>query len=376
MSSYRAAVIGLGRIGSTFDDEQLRGGNIFTPFCHGPAYYHSPLVDLVAAADLHAEQRSLFGKRWGISAEHLYSDYNEMLLEENLDIVSVCTTARYRSQIVQDVAKSGAKVIWTEKPISLSLSEADEMLRTCREKDVKLAINCGRRWHPVFNEAKQMIDAGDLGDILQVTGYGSCKLSHNGSHLLDIMHYMAGGKVEWLFAEMESDEKAAGDDDLSGNAYLAFNNGVRGYVRSTDCGAADWEIDVIGKKGRIRSMGNGEWDLVRLVSSDHGIQSTRPFSSHQSDKELQVRYPFPLPSRIQGTGLNIVEDLVSCIDNNHNPRCSGEDGRAALEVAIAMRESHRRGGEKIILPIEDRSLQIRSLDIDGDTVPRRIRDIP
>ncbi|MDP6495866.1 MAG: hypothetical protein QGI09_10725, partial [Dehalococcoidia bacterium] len=84
MRRYRSAVIGLGRMGSTFDDEMLRGGLAFLPYCHGPAYYHSPLVDLVSGADLHPEQRSLFGERWGVSGEHLYSDYNEMLSEEDL----------------------------------------------------------------------------------------------------------------------------------------------------------------------------------------------------------------------------------------------------------------------------------------------------
>ena len=372
MTRYRSAVIGLGRMGSTFDDEMLRGGLTFLPYCHGPAYYHSPLVDLVSGADLHPEQRSLFGERWGVSGDHLYSDYNEMLSEEDLDIVSVCTTARHRSQIVQDVARAGVKVIWAEKPISLSLAEADEMVQTCREEGSRLAVNCARRWHPLFNEAKQMIDAGDLGNILQVTGYGTCGLSINGSHLLDIMHYMAGGQVKWLFGEMESDEEAAGDDDLAGNAYLAFDNGVRGYVRSTDCGAADWEIDVIGDKGRIRSIGNGlDWELVRLVAADRDGQGTRP--SHVRGRDLQVRYPYPFPTRMQGGGLNIVEDLVSCIENDHDPKCSGEDGRAALEVAIAMRESHRRGGKKTTLPLEDRSLQIRSSEITGDAVPRRLR---
>ena len=135
---------------------------------------------------------------------------------------------------------------------------------------------------------------------------------------------------------------------------------------------ADWEIDVIGDKGRIRSIGNGlDWELVRLVAADRDGQGTRP--SHVRGRDLQVRYPYPFPTRMQGGGLNIVEDLVSCIENDHDPKCSGEDGRAALEVAIAMRESHRRGGKKITLPLEDRSLQIRSSEITGDAVPCRLR---
>ena len=51
-----------------------------------------------------------------------------------------------------------------------------------------------------------MIDEGEFGRILQITGYGQCGLSHNGSHLIDILRYMAGGEVQWVFGEMESDE--------------------------------------------------------------------------------------------------------------------------------------------------------------------------
>ena len=134
MATYRAGVIGLGRMGSTFDDEITQGGSLFLPYCHAPSYDASPKTELVAGADLHAEQGEIFGERWGLSSEHIYSDYREMLEKENLDLVSVCTTARVRSTIVQDVARAGVKGIWAEKPISLSLAEADEMLEVCNEK--------------------------------------------------------------------------------------------------------------------------------------------------------------------------------------------------------------------------------------------------
>ena len=373
MPKHRAGVIGLGRMGSTFDDEITRGGSIFLPYCHGPSYYESPLVDLVAGADLHDEQRTLFGERWGLSPDHLYRDHKEMLARERLDIVSVCTTARHRSAIVQDVARAGVKAIWAEKPMALSLEEADAMVHICREEGVKLAINCARRWHPFFSEAKRMIENGELGDILQVTAYGQCGLSHNGSHLIDIVRYMAGGDVEWVFGEMESDEAAAGEDDLMGNGYLAFNNGVRAYIRSMPCGAARWDLDVIGEKGRIRFPENSlDIEFIRLESSDPASDGFRGATITQATP-LPAKYPFPWPARMQGIGLTIVEDLVECIETGRQPKCSGEDGLAALEAAVDLRESHRRGGVKVTLPLEDRSLTIRSREIVSDQVPARIR---
>lgn len=362
MKPLRAAVVGLGRMGSTFDDEITWGGSIFLPYCHAPSYVASPYTELVAGADLHDEQRAIFGERWGLSSDHLYADYREMLAQEQPDIVSICTTARHRATIVQDAVKAGVKAIWAEKPIALSLAEADAMVAACRENNIALAIYCGRRWHPLFNEAKRLIETGELGQIFQVTGYGQCGLSHNGSHLIDIVRYLAGAEVQWVFGEMESDEAAASDDDLMGNGYLAFANGVRGYIRGMPCGPANWEIDVIGENGRIRSLAQGlEFERYQMVPGG------------PRDRLLPAKVPFLWPPEMPGMGLTIIADLLNAIQTGQAPRCSGEDGLSALEIALALRESHRRGGVKVNLPLSDRSLQIRSLEIRQDDVPARIR---
>ena len=63
--TYRAAVIGLGRMGSTFDDEIKQGGQFFMPYCHAPTYVASPHTELVAGADPHAEQGAIFRRTLG-----------------------------------------------------------------------------------------------------------------------------------------------------------------------------------------------------------------------------------------------------------------------------------------------------------------------
>ena len=70
-------------------------------------------------------------------------------------------------------------------------------------------------------------------------------------------------------------------------------------------------------------------------------------------------------------GLTIVEDLIQAIETGSDPRCSGDDGRAALEVAIALRQSHRDGFVRVDLPLADRSLGILSSEIGHRIIPRR-----
>ncbi len=359
---YKAAVIGLGRMGSTFDDEIKQGGSIFLPYCHGPSYVASPHTELVAGADPHSQQGAIFAERWGLSDRQIYSDHRAMLEAERPDFVSVCTTARHRAAILLDAINAGVKAIWSEKPFTLSLAEADAVIDQLKRKGVALAINCSRRYNPFISETRRMVEEGELGEILQITAYAQCNLSHNGSHAIDAMRYLVGGDVEWVFGEMESDEKAASEDDLMGNGYLAFDNGVRGFLRAMPTGLAPWEFDVIGTEGRVRSLAQGlEREYSRWVPG--GLRN----------QGVPARAPFPLPINIGGMGLSVIDDLVQAVETGASTRCSAEDGRKALEIAIALRESHRQGGRRVDLPLADRSLRILSVEIAQDALPARIR---
>ena len=359
---YKAAVIGLGRMGSTFDDEMKNGGSIFLPYCHGPSYAASPHTELVAGADPHEEQGAIFAARWGLSERQIYRDHREMLEEERPDFVSVCTTARHRAAILLDAIDAGVRAIWSEKPLTLSLAEADAVIEKLDEKGVALAINCSRRYNPFMREARRMVDTGELGVILQITAYTMCNLSHNGSHALDAMRFLVNGDVEWVYGEMESDEKAASDDDIMGNGYLAFDNGVRGFIRGLPTGLAPWEFDLIGTEGRVRSMAEG----LEREFSRWGVGGPR-------GRPIPAQSPFPLPTNIQGMGLTVIEDLVQAVETGDPTACTADDGRKALEIALAMRESHRQGFRRVDLPLEDRSLQMLSAEIANDDEPARIR---
>jgi predicted dehydrogenase len=363
---HRAAIVGLGRIADTIDDEQVGSGWLY-PFSHMGSYAEVPEVQAVGAADLYAEQRSAFGRRWGIPEEHLYESYEELVVREQPDIVSVCTSAAPRARIVLDIARlvregrAAVKAIWAEKPLAISLADADAMVDACRDSGIILVTNAMRASDVYYRRARALIDAGELGQMLQVTGYGAGNLSHMGVHLIGAMCVLAGGseRVQWLVGECESDAKAAGDADLRGNGYLAFENGVRGFFRMLPSGPATWTINAIGETGviSIRNANEGyEFELWRMGQAVTGTQET------------PVRHVFPRPQQIWSAGVGQVKDIIACIETGKQPNCSGEMGRHLLEIAIAVRESHRRGNARVDLPLPDRSLYIRSSEtLSGDT---------
>jgi len=358
----RAAVIGLGRMGSTYDEEVGTFSRWRPPHAHAACYRAVPAVQLVAGSDPHEGQRHAFARKWDIDGAHLYADHREMLAREQPDIVSICTSARPRASILKDVLEAGAGVraIWAEKPISLSLFEADAMVEGCRRAGVLLAVGASRCWDATYNRMRELIDLGEIGDVLQVNGYLRCQLSHNGSHLLTLVSYLAGGPAARCVAvsgQVETDDTAGDDDDFAGTGFLQFENGAQAYVRTTPCGGADREVEVIGTHGRMRAIADAdEVELWKL--SPATLPGRRP---------EPARHVFPRPIAAETANVRTVRDIVQALGTGQEPRCNGEAARQALEIAIAIRESHRQGGVRITLPLPDRSLRINSAEtLQGD----------
>ena len=101
---------------------------------------------------------------------------------------------------------------------------------------------------------------------------------------------------------------------------------------------------------------------------------TRRLEGHRQLRERRsfVRRHFPPPVRRHSGGVNAVYDLIHCIESGDDPRCSGEDAREALEIAIAIRESERRGNQPVDLPFADRGARIISGEVVRSELPRAI----
>src|SRR3989344_2709085 len=114
------------------------------PCTHAGIYnYLRDKVRLVAGCDIREDRLNLFKEKCGVT--RLYKDYKEMLKKEQIDILSVSTHAPEHKEIVIEAAKSGVKAIFCEKPISISLRDAEEMIRVCKENNVILCIDHTRR---------------------------------------------------------------------------------------------------------------------------------------------------------------------------------------------------------------------------------------
>jgi len=332
---YRAGIVGCGRIASLFDSDPKRKGAA----THAGAYSRHPRVELAAAADLNPQALKAFGERWNVA--NLYDDPAKMLREQQLDIVSVCTPTVTHRDIAMMALDAGARAIFCEKPIAASLGQADEMVRRCDEAGVLLAVNHLRRWDPLHHRAKDYV-AESLGRVQQVVGYYTAGLANTASHLLDLLRFFFGD-VEWAQAISVPDEAAT---DPCIDARLQFRSGTPATILSMDVKSyLIFQVDIFGTSGRLDIIHSGKEARVWRVDESH------VFSGYQ---EL-FEQPDRLTGGLEGMMYHPVADLVECLDTGRAPISTGRDGLAALELIFAIRRSARNRGERIALPLADRS---------------------
>ncbi|MBS3150016.1 Gfo/Idh/MocA family oxidoreductase [Candidatus Woesearchaeota archaeon] len=336
MVIYKAAIVGLGRIGNLFDrDPKIKN----KPASHTGCYLAHDNIELIAGCDINNDRLEDFRKDSGI--DKLYTDYKEMFDKEDIDILSICTHNDSHRDICLYACEKGVKAIFCEKPMAMSLKECDEMIETCKNNNVHLVIDHTRRFDNSFILAKKLLDSGKIGEIQKVDSYATVGLLNGGSHLFDLLRYYVGD-AEWVSGKILHDETT----DPGAYGVIGFKNGVHATF---DCRWRDYchfKVDLIGSKGilsvggMIRSGKNIELFKIESSEGESGIYELK------EDKIEEVKSLSPY--------LNAVKNIVEALNKNEINQESGYDGKAALEIAMAFYESHDFGGNvKVKLPLND-----------------------
>jgi predicted dehydrogenase len=322
--TLRAAVIGCGRIGSEFADDPRIGG-VYT---HAGAYASVPGVALVAVCDRDQGKARRCADRWGLPAA--FSDVGIMLHDVRPDVVSVCTPDETHSAILEQViASTHVRAVLAEKPLALDVDEAQRLVESARRRNVTLAVNYSRRYAPGHLRAKQLIDGGTLGELQKVSGFYTKGVRHNGTHWFDLARWLVGevASVQGFDASQDTDSS-----DPTIDVRLTFASGTTAFVQGVVGDALSlFEMEIVGGAGRMRFRDSGHRVEVDMLGESPHYGGYRSF----------------LPNDRWDGGLSdvlrtAVEDLVSSLGSGASPRCSGEDGVAALRIAAAAVSSARQ----------------------------------
>jgi predicted dehydrogenase len=315
---------------------------------------------LAACAEIEPGRLATFADQFDIAGR--YTDYAEMMDWERPDIVSICSHHHLHAPMTIAVAGYRPKAILCEKPIALSLGEADAMIAACRDASVLLVIGHQRRFAPQYMAAREAIVQGRIGDVTSVEAFGHPRSSLlvDSTHTVDLVRYFLGDpQADWVIGQIDARERREGwGQPIEGCAlaWIAFRGGVRlllgagsvlpdGPDRPRDglCSTSEWNyhrITIHGTTGRLEVDGDAPYDGRPLVRIHRGA----------AIEEVPLSEPHDIDGGVRPFAREIAA-LVDCLEapGLRHP-LEATSARATLEVLMAIYESSRRR-EAIRLPL-------------------------
>lgn len=247
---FRAAVIGLGKIGLRYDIDSWKGRNIFS---HSKAYLRHKGFSLVCGIDSNETNRKDFDR---FTRSPAYKNC-EALTEYKIDVLSLCVpTEMHKAVLAEALQYCRPKLILCEKPVAYSKKEFESISTLTREHRCEVAVNYIRRWDCGTAQVKKIIDAGKLGTVRAVHCYYTKGLLNNGSHFIDLLHYWFG--IEKSVHTLSCKHTIAGHCDLDASFVLRYNGFDAVFQAGDEKDYTLIEMDIIGSKGRIRYLEGGQ----------------------------------------------------------------------------------------------------------------------
>ena len=290
-----------------------------------------------------------FAKEFGIS---WHTDFDEFL--HNIDALSVCTPHNVRSELILPAAAAGKHVL-VEKPLAITLEEADRIISACEENHVKLGVVFQSRFADDVQSVKKALSGSLLGKLIFISGYvkwyrkpeyysrwhgkwsteGGGVLINQAIHVIDLVRWL-GGEVtdvvaftDHLFQKIEVEDIAI--------VMLRFSSGALGSIEASTATYPGYpmRLEIHTTLGTLKIEEN---ELVAVDLKDPRLaESLFPhvgkrsfFSGSSNPLAIDV-----LPHKRQ------ISDFVDAILNDRSPSINGLEGRKALEIVIKAYESAR-----------------------------------
>ena len=330
-----------------------------------------PQTTVVAVADPDPEGRAAEARKLG--GVRVFADYKTLLIEVRPDLVAICPrhVHEHHAMIVAAIA-AGVKGIYVEKPFVRTLAEADEVVKLCADKGVKLAIAHRNRYHPVLEVVKQLVASGEIGELKEVRVRGKqdqrgggLDLWVLGGHGFNLATLFTGPAVSCeatILVEGRPATKAdvhPGDEGVGpivGDEIRARYETKSGVPLYFDSKKGSWTkgmpfgARLIGAKGVISLQVDEE--PLAILERDGRKTPITTAGLGQPEPMTDIKL-------LNGGHLGAVRDLLAAIDEKREPLCGPLAGRETVELTLAVFASFAAGGRKVALPLVDRGHPLR-----------------
>jgi predicted dehydrogenase len=336
-----------------------------------------PGVELVAVADEAEEGLAQAVARHGLPAAAGFRDWRAMLAAARPDIVALCMRdIDCHAEMAVAAAAAGAKGIFMEKPFVPTRAAADAVIEACTRSNTKLALAFVNRHSPAYAAARDLIEAGRIGKVLELRGRGKEDKRGGGQdlwvlgcHVLDMMADI-GGAPQWCEAAVSSGGRPITPADavdgpegigpIAGDAVAAMfglADGPIGYfasVRDAGLKQPNFGLTVVGTSGVIHIRPDHvphaylrEAPLWR-VDKDF---PWRPIGPEGLDTPVAAVTPEERSAERMAWGRRAAADLLDAIVEDREPETGMYAGRTTVEMTAAVFAS-ALAGSRVRLPLE------------------------
>ncbi len=333
----KAAIIGCGRIAYGFSKDPKRP----KPATHFEAYKGNTSIDLVAVCDSDNSRSGDFGPDC-----RFYEDYRKLINEQHPDVISICTPPDSHFEIACYAVNAGVRAVFCEKPMVLSLKEADELVELVKKRKTVFAVNFLRRWDPFLNRIADFIMSGELGEIVSVDCYYTAGIINTGSHMIDLLRMLTGSEVESVKSDVRDKNKFPDPTiDVVLRCDEQFNCYFHGMEKDD---YMIFEMSIYGSKGKIVL-----YDNVR--KADYLIPADSPNMSGY--KEL-VKKEHDWGER-QGSLIDKgLGKIIDAVNGKPVKYCNVDDGAKTIEILAGIMMSVENSGKKVSFPLKNRDVSI------------------
>lgn len=322
-----------------------------------------PDAQIVAVYGRNPEKARAFAEAHGIPAS--YSDLDEVLEKEEAQVVDICLPNYLHHEACLKAAAAGKHVI-IEKPLAVSLEQADEMIEACSSRGLKLMYAEELCFAPKYERVRQMVQAGAVGDVYMLKQSEKHNGPHSpwfykketagggvmmdmGCHAMAWFRWMTGrAQAKSIYSDMKTVfHKEITDCDDNTVTIVEFENGVTCVAEDSWAkhGGMDDKIEVYGTKGvSYADLFQGNSALTYSVDGyGYAMEKagdTKGWTFTIFEEEFNQGYPQELAH------------FISCVREDKEPLVTGKDGRAVLEMIYGAYLSAKTGA-KVKLPLEN-----------------------
>jgi len=318
MADFSAVIIGCGRIGTFFDDPDSD-----CHFTHAKGYYLSKNVELKGVYDIDADCAKKAGRLWKTET---FANIAAMLDSVKPDLISICVPDEYHYEYLKQVAEFEPRAVIAEKPLTVKYEDSLEIYQLYLKKGIACNVNYARRFDPYLQNLRKEYKKGKLGKLINGYAIYGKGLLHNGSHVIDLIHWFFGETNDYRVLNNRIDNRA---DDPTVDVWLKTAEAESFHLLSADESKYTvFEIVLFFEKLKVELLRGGIVAFETVPSADDLFPGYRDLVERREKKTF-----------LDKTSKYLIRNTVDSLVGKSKLICPVKDVLATQKICVDILKS-------------------------------------